>query len=112
VVEQDKPEEIFTFAEQMPEFPGNGFTAYLQKNIKYPAMEKDAGKQGTVYISFVVEKDGSITNVAAAKEVPGAPGLTREAIRVVSQMPKWSPGMMNGRPVRITITQPVKFVLN
>jgi protein TonB len=106
-----KADEVFTFAEVMPGFPGDAFQAYLKNNIKYPVMEKDAGKQGTVYISFVVEKDGSITNVSPAKEVPGAPGLTREAMRVINLMPKWSPGLMNGHPVRIEMKQPVRFVL-
>jgi len=108
---EQKVEEAFTFAEVMPEMPGAGFQAYLKNNIKYPQIEKEAGKMGTVYISFVVEKDGSISNVAPAKEVPGAPGLTKEAVRVISQMPKWTPGQMNGRPVRIQMTQPVRFVL-
>ena len=105
-------EEIFTFAEVMPDFSGkDGFQAYLKKNVRYPFAEKDQGKQGTVYISFVVEKDGTIANVKAAKEVAGAPGFTKEAIRVISLMPKWTPGMMNGHPVRIEITQPVRFTL-
>jgi len=105
-------EKIFTEAEVMPDFSGkDGFQAYLKKNVRYPFAEKDQGKQGTVYISFVVEKDGTIANVKAAKEVAGAPGFTKEAIRVISLMPKWTPGMMNGHPVRIEITQPVKFTL-
>jgi protein TonB len=95
----------------MPDFAGAGFQAYLKNNIKYPVIEKEAGKQGTVYVSFVVEKDGSITNVKEAKGVPGAPGLTKEAIRVISAMPKWKPGLMNGHPVRIEMKQPVRFVL-
>jgi len=105
-------EKIFTEAEVMPDFSGkDGFQAYLKKNVRYPFAEKDQGKQGTVYISFVVEKDGTIANVKAAKEVAGAPGFTKEAIRVISLMPKWTPGMMNGHPVRIEITQPVRFTL-
>ena len=105
-------EKIFTEAEVMPDFSGkDGFKAYLRKNVRYPFAEKDQGKQGTVYISFVVEKDGTIANVKAAKEVAGAPGFTKEAIRVISLMPKWTPGMMNGHPVRIEITQPVRFTL-
>jgi TonB family protein len=103
-------EEVFTFAEQMPAFPGK-FSEYLQKNIKYPHAEKEAGIDGTVYITFIVEKDGSISNVHAVKEVPGGPGLTKEAVRVIARMPNWTPGQMNGKPVRVTITQPVKFVL-
>lgn len=99
-----------TFAEVMPTFEG-GFSHYLAANIKYPVFEKEHGKQGTVYVSFIIEKDGSVTNVKEAKGVPGAPGLTKEAIRVISEMPNWTPGMMNGKPVRIEMTQPIRFVL-
>ncbi len=103
---------IFQFAEVMPAFPGGGDTLikFLQKNIKYPA--KSDGKQGTVYISFVVEKDGSITTVKPLKEVPGAPEFTKEAIRVVNSMPKWIPGKMNGTLVRVECKLPVRFVKN
>ena len=109
---KQKEDEIFTFAEVMPDFSGkDGFQSYLKKNVRYPFAEKDQGKQGTVYVSFVIEKDGTIANVKAAKEVEGAPGFTKEAIRLISIMPKWTPGMMNGYPVRIEITQPVRFTL-
>ena len=101
--------DIITYAEVMPDFPG--FMDYLIHNIRYPIIDKENGKQGTVYISFVVEKDGTITNVTPAKEVKGAPGLTKEAMSVISQMPNWSPGLMNGRPVRVEMKQPVCFVL-
>jgi protein TonB len=107
------PEPVFQFASQMPEMPGGeaAFYAYLQKNIKYPQFEKEANKVGTVFVQFTVEKDGSITDVKAVKEVAGAPGFTKEAVRVISQMPHWNPGQMNGRTVRVSMTQPVKFVL-
>jgi TonB family protein len=103
--------DVFSFAERMPEFPGNGFNKYLQDSLRYPAAEKEAGLQGTVYVSFVIEKDGSITQVQVAKAVPNAPGLSAEAIRVISSMPPWKPGMMNGKPVRVMMTQPVRFVM-
>lgn len=113
---KSKPDSlaVFTFAEEQPVFPGGSaaFMKYLQTNIQYPQLEKEANKQGSVYISFIVEKDGSISNIKAVKEVPGAPGLTKEAIRVISMMPKWIPGKMNGRAVRVEITQPIKFVLD
>jgi TonB family protein len=116
VVTRDLPgdtNETFTFAEQMPEFIGEGgFSRYLSTNVKYPAIEKEAGRQGTVYIGFVVEKDGSITNVKERKGVPGAPGFTKEGIRVISSMPKWKPGRINGQPVRVEIIQPIRFKLN
>jgi TonB family protein len=105
--------EVLFFAERMPEFIGEGgFQKYLSANIKYPAIEKESGKSGTVYIGFIVEKDGAVTNVHVVKEVQGAPGFTKEAIRVISAMPNWQPGTMNGKPVRIEITQPIKFMLD
>ena len=106
-----RKDEVFTFAEQMPEFPGKGFHRYLRDSLRYPVAEKEAGIQGTVYVSFIIEKDGSVSNVKVAKAVPNAPGLSAEAVRVVSSMPPWDPGTMNGRPVRIILTQPVKFVI-
>jgi TonB family protein len=112
-IEEAPAEEIFTFAEQQPEFPGgqDSLMSYLRRKIKYPLLEKEQGKQGTVYISFVVYKDGTIGNVKALKEVAGAPGLTKEAIRVVNAMPIWTPGKMNGRPVNVQYTIPIRFVL-
>jgi TonB family protein len=94
---------------EVPEFgdSANSFTQYLQRNMRYPQKEKDKGIQGTVYISFVVEADGSVSNVKAEKEVPGAPGLTAEALRVVRDMPRWRPA----RTGRMPVTQPIKFVL-
>lgn len=113
MVEEAPAEEIFTFVEQQPEFPGgqDSLMSYLRRNIKYPQMEKEQNKQGTVYISFVIHKDGTISNVKALKEVAGAPGLTKEAIRVVNAMPIWTPGKMNGRPVNVQYTIPIRFVL-
>lgn len=109
----DTSGQVFQFAEKVASFPGGeaAFFKYIRDNIKYPKEEKDASKQGTVYVSFVVEKDGSITNVETLKGVPGAPGLSKEAERVIASMPKWIPGEMNGKPVRLQMTQPIKFVL-
>lgn len=110
---EEEPEQVFTYVEEQPEFPGgnDSLQAFLKRNIHYPQMEKEMQKQGTVFVTFVVENDGSITDVKVAKEVPGAPGLSKEAVRVVSSMPKWKPGKMNGRAVRVQYTMPVKFVL-
>jgi TonB family protein len=101
----------FILTETMPEFPGS-FQDYLRKTVTYPVYEKSHDIQGTVYISFVVEKDGSISDVHPIKEVPCAPGFTREAVRVISQMPKWKPGKLNGHAVRIEMRQPIRFVLD
>ena len=85
-------EEIFTIVEQMPEFPGGTekLFKYLGKNIEYPPMAKDAGIKGKVYVTFVVDKDGSITDVKVLRGIGG--GCDEEAVRVVKSMPKWKPG--------------------
>jgi TonB family protein len=92
-------------------YPG-GLRAYLKDSIKYPAEEKKNGIQGTVYVRFVIEKDGSVTNVKEAKGVPGGPGLTKEVIRVFESMPKWKGVLENGEVVRYEMTQPVRFRLD
>lgn len=110
----DEQPQVFAYAEVMPSFPGgdDAFMAYLKNNIRYPVMEKESGKQGAVYIRFTVQRDGSITDITPLKEVPGAPGLTKEAIRVMKGMPDWIPGKMNGRNVAVYVTQPVRFKLD
>lgn len=103
--------EIFVVAETMPEFPG-GYAAlmkYLSDNTKYPPAAREAGITGTVYITFVVETDGSISSVAVLRGVSG--GCTEESLRVVSEMPQWNPGKQRGKPVRVSMNLPVKFML-
>jgi protein TonB len=104
---------VLVFAEEMPQFPGDegAFQKYLQENIIYPKSAVMAGKQGTVYVSFVVMKDGSIDSVRIERGVMNAPELDEEAKRVISAMPKWIPGKMNGKPVKIKMTVPIKFEL-
>lgn len=104
-------EEVFDFAEMAPSFPGGmvAYYNYLEKNMRYPEEEKSSGKEGVVYVSFVVEKDGSISNIYFLKGVEGAPGFNAEAIRLIEEMPDWNPGKMNGRPTRIRVNMPVKF---
>lgn len=101
---------VFHYAQVMPEFPGgsDSLNKFISKNIKYTGI---GCKQGTVYISFIVEKDGTITNIKVIKEVPGAPEFTKEAIRVISMMPKWSPGKINDQAVRVEVKRPVRFTL-
>ncbi len=110
---EEKPAEIFTVVEQMPEFPGGAaeMLKYLQKNIRYPEMEKEAGISGKCYVKFVVEPDGAISNVEILRGVQGGAGCDKEAIRVVKSMPKWSSGKQNGRPVRVYFNLPVNFQL-
>lgn len=104
---------ILTFAEEMPTFPGGSgaFQKYLQDNIRYPDSARFAGKEGTVYVSFDVLKDGKIDSVKLVRGVPGAPELGAEALRVISAMPDWIPGKMNGKAVRIRMTIPISFRL-
>ena len=102
-------QSVYDQVEQMPEFPGGmpAMIEYLQTNIKYP---KDAIKQnvgGRVMVMFVVETDGSLSNVRVARKV--FPSLDSEAVRVVKAMPKWKPGKEKGRPVRVNFTLPVVF---
>ena len=101
-------EKVYEVVEQMPSFPGGqeALMTYINHNIKYP--EEDCG-QGRVTVSFIVEKDGSITNATIRRSVD--PAFDREALRVVSSMPKWIPGKNNGRKVRVRFNVPVQFKL-
>lgn len=102
-------QNVFDQVEEMPEFPGGmpALIEFLQTNIKYPedAIKQDVG--GRVMVMFVVETNGSISNVRVARKV--FPSLDKEAVRVVKAMPKWKPGKEKGRPVRVNYTLPVVF---
>lgn len=115
VVEEIKrdPDEVLTFAETMPEYPGGtaAMQQFIKDNLKYPQLEKEKEIEGKVYLSYTVERDGSVTEVKVVKGIPGAPGCSKEAMRVVSLFPKHSPGLMNGKPARVRMVVPVKFVL-
>ena len=102
---------IFTVVESMPEFKGGmaKLYTYLGNNIKYPVMAKESGIQGKVYVTFVVERDGSITDVRVLRGIGG--GCDEEAIRVVAGMPSWKPGKQRGKPVRVQYNLPVRFTL-
>jgi len=112
-VEEEVVEEapIFTVVESMPEFKGGmaELYKYLGNNIKYPVMAKESGIQGKVYVTFVVERDGSITDVRVLRGIGG--GCDEEAVRVVQDMPKWTPGKQRGKPVRVQYNLPVRFTL-
>jgi len=107
-------QETYAFAEEMPQFPGGQaeFNKYLQMNVHYPDSAKKYGREGTVYIYFEVAKDGRIESVFCKRGVAGAPELTLEAIRVIQGMPNWTPGYMNGKAVRVSMTVPIRFVLS
>ena len=108
VVEETK---IFTVVEQMPMFPGGdaALMGYLSDNMNYPTVAAENGVQGRVVVGFVVERDGSITDVNVLRSVD--PSLDREAMRVVKAMPKWTPGKQNGSAVRVKYQVPVTFRL-
>lgn len=108
VVEETK---IFTVVEQMPMYPGGdgALMDYLRDNIHYPTVAAENGVQGRVVVGFVVERDGSITDVKILRGVD--PSLDREAMRVVKNMPKWTPGKQNGSAVRVKYQVPVSFRL-
>ena len=108
VVEETK---IFTVVEQMPMYPGGdaALMGYLRDNIKYPTVAAENGVQGRVVVGFVVERDGSITDVNILRGVD--PSLDREAMRVVKSMPRWNPGKQNGSAVRVKYQVPVSFRL-
>ncbi len=110
--EEDETEtQIFTVVENEPEFPGGmeALYKYLAQNIKYPQLARENGITGKVYVTFVVERDGSIANPKVLRDIGG--GCGAEAIRVVKSMPKWTPGKQRGKAVRVQFNLPVNFNL-
>lgn len=102
----------FFTSTQSPQFNGEGgLPNYLSSNLNYPKEEMIMGIQGTVYVNFIVELDGSVSSVRIKQGIPGGEGLEKEAMRVINEMPAWKPGMLNGKPVRIEMTQPITFSL-
>jgi periplasmic protein TonB len=112
-VEEEEVEEqqIFMVVENAPAFPGGDAARmkFLQDNIKYPQMARESGIQGTVYVTFVVERNGNVTDVKILRGIGG--GCDEEAVRVVQNMPKWEPGKQRGKPVRVQFNMPIKFTL-
>ena len=107
-----KNDMVFDVVEVMPQYPGGqiAMMKYIMENMKYPEQAMKKGIQGRVTVSFIIEKDGSISNVSPIHSVH--PLLDKEAVRVVKSMPKWSPGKHNGKPVRVRFNLPVMFKLN
>jgi protein TonB len=105
--------EIFTVVEEMPEFPGGAMEMmkYIQKNIQYPAMAREAGISGKCFLKFVVGGDGTISDVQVLKGVAGCPDCDKEATRVVKSMPKWKAGKQNGRSVSVFFNLPINFTI-
>jgi protein TonB len=111
VREEVDEEQIFTIVEEMPSFPGGdaALMKYLGNNIKYPAIAKDAGIQGTVYVTFVVNEQGLVKDAKVLRSIGG--GCDEEAIRVVQSMPKWKPGKQRGKSVKVQYNLPIRFTL-
>ncbi len=104
-------EEVFIIVEQMPQFPGGdeALLKYLATSVKYPVIAQENGIQGRVFVSFVIDKNGDVTNVRVAR--PFDPNLDKEAVRVVQSMPKWTPGKQRGKAVKVSYNVPINFVL-
>ncbi len=104
----------YVLATKMPEYPNGGsqgMIEFIQEHLEYPMAEKQLGIEGTIMMQFIVEKDGSLTDIKAIKSVPGGENLDKEAARVIRMMPKWKPGMQDGHNVRVYKNVPFYFVL-
>lgn len=106
-------ENVCMSAEEMPEYPGGmpAMMAFIQENIQYPEEAKEAQIEGRVFCTFIIDKSGKVTEVKVAKS-SGTQCLDDEAVRVVSLMPDWKPGMNEGEPVSVIYTIPISFLLN
>lgn len=102
---------IFFVVEVQPEFPGgmDSMYAFIQKNLIYPEKAKAEGIEGRVFITFTIEKDGSVSNVKILRGIGG--GCEEAAVEMIKNMPKWKPGKQRGKPVRFQFTLPIKFEL-
>ena len=111
VEEEMEEEEVFVVVEDDPEFPGgvDSMKTFIERNLVYPQLAKDNKIEGKVYVTFVVEKDGSISGVKVLRDI--GYGCGAEAIRVVMKMPKWKPGKQRGKPVRVQYNLPIVFKL-
>ncbi len=104
-------DEVFVVVEEQAEFPGgmDSMYAYIGENLKYPELAKEKGIEGRVFVSFIIEKDGSISNVKILRGIGG--GCEEAAVEMIKNMPRWKPGKQRGKPVRFQFTLPIKFEL-
>ena len=104
-------DEVFVVVEEQAEFPGglDSMYAYIVKNLKYPELAKEKGIEGRVFVSFIIEKDGSISNILVKRAIGG--GCEEAAVEMIKNMPKWKPGKQRGKPVRFQFVLPIKFEL-
>lgn len=109
---QSEDETVYTTVEKMPEFPGGqqAMNRYLSEDLRYPVIAQENGIQGRAICQYIVNKDGSISDVKILRSA-GDPSLDKEAIRLIKAMPKWNPGKQNGKPVRVQCTTQVRFSL-
>ena len=107
--EETGDDDIFQIVEDVPTFPLGDVSKWIAKNVKYPQIAAENGVQGKVFMNFVIEKDGSITDLKVLRGVD--PALDKEAIRVIKSMPKWKPGKQRGKPVRVSFNLPIVFQL-
>jgi protein TonB len=107
----DHSEPAYTIAERMPSFPNGDkeLSLFIKENLKYPEIKKSDRVTCTAYVTFVVEKDGSLTNIKILRGAQGGPAYDAEACRVFTIMPKWNPGKQNGNLVRVQYNYPIKF---
>ncbi len=108
---EEEEAQVFFIVEDMPEFPGGemALRTYIANAIKYPVIAQENGIQGKVYVTFVVGKDGSVSNASIARGVD--PSIDKEALRVINTLPKWKPGKQRGKPVNVSYTVPINFQL-
>lgn len=111
VAEEEEEAPVFYIVEEMPEFPGGelALRKFLANAIKYPVIAQENGIQGKVYVSFVVGRDGQVSDARVLRSID--PSLDKEALRVVNSLPKWRPGKQRGQPVRVAFSVPITFVL-
>lgn len=110
--EEEEEEQVFVVVEDMPSFQGKGlnaFAAFVQRNLEYPLVAQENGIEGTIYLRFIVDKDGSVINVQVLRGVD--PTLDKTAIETVQRAPKWKPGKQRGKPVKVSCTMPISFTL-
>jgi len=109
--QEEEENQIFTIVENQPQFPGGqvALNSYISSNLQYPENARKNGIEGTVYATFVVEEDGSISNIRILKGLDSE--CDEEVIRVLSNMPKWKPGTQRGKTVRVQFNIPVRFGL-
>lgn len=107
----DTSGQVFAIVEKMPQFPGGekAINEFISKTLQYPVIAQENGIQGKVVCSFIINQDGSVTDAEVVSGVD--PSLDREALRIVSAMPKWTPGTQRGKAVRVKYTMPVTFTL-